>query len=264
MATTKPDAKGAKKASKKGEAKPNTASTKKATSVNDEDTDWQSGVFNTTTPDEQLKSSKDKNFIKGEYLGIGDGETAVVRFLDDEPLTFYQHSVFDSRAKSGKGSRISLTCPRKGCPLCDAGDKPRYVGAYRVIHLAHVDAKGRRTQVDPTEKIFIKGVNALAVLDRKNSKKPLSSVNMEIERIGEGFDTQYIPEFTDDKRMPKDYKRLPSASLKDFFKVSMESLDRLAKVALGKSRGRSDDEFGDDDDDAPKGKGKRPYNDTEF
>jgi hypothetical protein len=184
------------------------------------------------------------------YFALKEGEApATIRFLDDKPLTFYQHRVFDAGLKQGQGGHRNLTCMRQDCPLCKAGNKPRYVGAYRIIH---IDSTEKNGTVAPKEKIFLKGVNALAVLDKKNQKKRLTSENMEVERIGDGFDTQYIFEWTGEKKVPKNYTKPDEDDLKEIFAINEDDLIRLAKNEKRKGRSEEDEE----EDPAPKSKGK--------
>lgn len=189
-------------------------------------------VFNTKTP-EQVKEDIDNarkqaaSFMP--YFNIGKNESAVVRFLDDKAVTFYQHRVMDKTLKEGQGGYRMLTCVRQNCPLCAAGDRPRYVGAYRVVRLdCKVRDENGREVIQPEEQIFLKGINTLEVLDRKNAKKPLSSENMEIERIGDGFDTKYLFEFTGDKDPVSGYKKPDEDNLQEIFKPLPEVLQRLA------------------------------------
>lgn len=192
-------------------------------------------VFNTSTIDEVSKQRKEKMEAAGSfmpYFNLGSDQVSLVRFLDNEPLTFHQHRIWDPMLKDGAGAWRNLTCPRLNCPECKLGGKhaPRYVGAYRLIHIDHVekDENGVEKQ-EPTEKIFLKGINTLEVLVRKNRRKPLSQENMEVERIGTGFNTKYIFDGTGDTAAIVDYKKPDSDDLKEIFKVQRDVLERLAK-----------------------------------
>lgn len=218
-------------------------------------------VFNTTTPEEvadEIRKKRESFDSYAEYFNIPPDGTALVRFLDDRPVTFYQHRVWDKSLKNGQGGWRTLTCLRAECPLCrvaDEKDKARYVGAYRLIHLDNrEDGK-----VKPKLKIFLKGINTLEVLERKNRKKPLSSENIEVERIGTGFDTKYLFEFTGESKPVTDYEKPSVTSLKEIFKVQPEI---LARIAAEKGAAKSDSGNGgsakgqdapapDNDDDIP-------------
>jgi hypothetical protein len=226
-----------------------------------------SDVFNTETPADVKKRNEEvmQNAGKGlPYFSLQEDDTAVVRFLDDRPLSFYQHRVFDATLKQGQGSYRNLTCIRKNCPMCQVGNRPRFVGAYRIIHIDAVDKNGK---VAPQLKVFLKGVNCTVVLEKKNQRNKLSSENMEVERIGQGFDTQYLFEWTGQKNKPKKYNQPDEpVSLQDMFKPQHETLERLAQTLKKKSSDGADDDYGDKDDEeeevqteskSKKGKGKK-------
>jgi hypothetical protein len=208
---------------------------KKSTRSDEED------VFNTETPEEVADKNREARESFGKfmpYFSLKEDEQAVIRFLDEKPLTFYQHRVFDPDLKEGQGGHRNLTCMRTGCPLCAAGNKPRYVGAYRVIHVDHMENK----KPVPTEKIFLKGINVVELLTRKAQKRPLTSANIEVERIGKGFDTKYTFDFTDDKKPIKDYKKPEDGDdLKAVFKLQPDVLERLAKTIKSGGKGRDDE-----------------------
>lgn len=211
-------------------------------------------VFNTDTPEDVAQKNAEARKNSGvKYFSLKDDETAVVRFLDDEPITFYQHRIKDPSLKEGLGGFRNLTCLQKAgkCPLCAAGDKPRYIGAYRLIHLDHKDGK----KVVPTEKIFLKGINTIEVLLKKNRKKKLSSENLEVERTGEGFQTQWLFEWTGDTGKIKDYVEMENDDIRFLFKPNIEVMTRLAKRLKGSSK----DDDGEDEEEPPK-KSKKSSN----
>lgn len=195
-------------------------------------------VFNTDTIAKVSQQRKEKMEAAGNfmpYFNLGEDQVGLVRFIDNEPLTFHQHRVWDPTLKEGSGAWRNLTCPRKDCPYCKLGGKnlPRYVGAYRLIHIDHTekDDKGVEKQL-PTLKVFLKGINTLEVLVRKNKRKPLSRENMEVERMGSGFSTKYLFENTGDTAEIVTYNKPDNDDLKDMFKVQRDVLDRLAKDGI--------------------------------
>src|SRR3712207_9004525 len=50
-----------------------------------------------------------------------------IRFLTDEPICFYEHT------KRVNGKITNIPCIGDGCPECESGDKPRFVGAFLVL-----------------------------------------------------------------------------------------------------------------------------------
>jgi len=192
-------------------------------------------IFNTKTPEQAVE---EKNESRGggnymPYLGIGENDSAVVRFLDRVPLTFYQHREWDPALKKGQGGYRMTTCIRENCPVCNAGGKPRYVGAFRVVHLDAMvsDSQGNKVTT-PTEKIFIKGINTLEILTRKDKKRDITSENIDIERIGKGFDTKYMFDYTGVTDAPV-FERFENDDLMKIFAPDVEVLNRLAANMKG-------------------------------
>lgn len=110
---------------------------------------------------------------------LEENQTANIRFLDEEPFSFRQHSM----QLDGKWPKY--TCRQglddKGCPLCKAGDAPRFVGALTVYD--HRDKK---------IKTYIQGIRVLKVLDRLHARSGgLVGQDFEITRMGKGTDTTY-------------------------------------------------------------------------
>lgn len=110
---------------------------------------------------------------------LEENQTANIRFLDEDPFSFRQHS-FQVGGKWPK-----YTCRQglddKGCPLCKAGDSPRFVGAFTIFD--HRDKK---------IKTYIQGIRVLKVLDRLHARSGgLTGQDFEITRMGKGTDTTY-------------------------------------------------------------------------
>lgn len=133
--------------------------------------DWFSTGYGTVK-----EESKKANY--SDEFRIGDGETAKVRFLTEEPLNFRQHNLHID------GKWPKYTCRQGlegGCPLCKAGDNPRFVGAYVVFDYR-----------DNKVKIYIQGIRVLKVLDRLHAREGgLMGQDFEISRSGKGTDTSY-------------------------------------------------------------------------
>lgn len=104
-------------------------------------------------------------------LEVADGETVIIKILDDLPLTFKQHWI----EGLGKGKKKSYVClkakPSDACPLCDdLGDKPRAMGAFNVVDFTDPD--------EPVVKVLRQGpqVNNMLMNFAEDLKKtgPLS------------------------------------------------------------------------------------------
>lgn len=193
------------------------------------------GVFDTTSPEE---AKKDTEFTGIPYFNLRDGETAVIRFLLAKAKTFYQHRVWDKAAKKGTGGWRVFTCIRTNCPLCRAGDRPSYKGAYPIIHIDNVEVDGAgKQQRIPRFKILIRGVNDITVLEKKANRYNLTEFNMDVERVGKGTSTQYLFEKTETKDMPQcDYKK-EDVDVKKFFAVQLDVMQRVAADILDKKGG---------------------------
>ncbi len=167
------------------------------------------------------------------HLPIKKDEIVVVRFVETEALTFYQHYVKDPLLNNGQGAFRNLTCSRDGCPICPTKSewsKPRWMAAYRVIHLD--DPEG------PRMRVFSKGVIAMTLLEKKQKRlqqegRDINSANCEIERSGEGFKTLYTFEFKAASPAPAAYEQPEAVDLVEYFKIDMEALIRIAQTLSG-------------------------------
>lgn len=144
-------------------------------------------------------SKRIEEALSQEYIPsffLKDGEEATVRFLTDEPLTFYEHFV--------KGINKSFTCPQTpDCPLCAIGNKPSFRGAYLIIDQRSESWEDKQTREQKsrvnTVKALKMGIRALQVLDRKNAKKGLLNHDWVVSRTGQGNNTIY--DFEDVQRV---------------------------------------------------------------
>jgi hypothetical protein len=110
---------------------------------------------------------------------LDENATANIRFLDEEPFSFRQHS-FQVDGKWPK-----FTCRQglddQGCPLCKSGDQPRFVAAFTVYD--------RR---DKKIKTYVQGIRVLKVLDKLHARSGgLTGQDIEVTRSGKGTDTTY-------------------------------------------------------------------------
>jgi hypothetical protein len=124
------------------------------------------------------------------YLWIKDGEEATVRFLDVEPVTFFEHSLrvggrFEEKTCSGEDD----------CLACKRGIPRRWKAAYNVIDRREFKGKDGTVYVD-TVKIYKVGKQVFEQIDRVDRKYDLEDCEISIERSGGGLDTTYqlLPE----------------------------------------------------------------------
>jgi len=160
-----------------------------------------------------------------EEFRLGDGETAKIRFLTEEPLNFRQHNLHVD------GKWPKYTCRQGlegGCPLCKAGDTPRFVGAYTIFDYR-----------DNKVKIYIQGIRVLKVLDRLHAREGgLMGQDFEVSRSGKGTDTSYnfiplSPTKVPDKAKD-DTGKLKVLDMRSIFAPkSVDQLEGVASKAFG-------------------------------
>lgn len=104
-------------------------------------------------------------------LKLADGETVVIRFLDDEP---YANVATHWLERKGKKSFI---CLGNGCPLCGIGDRPRATYNFNVVKLG---------EGDPTLYSWEVGVKLLKQIETANKAKtgPLTRRYYSLTRSG--------------------------------------------------------------------------------
>jgi len=150
--------------------------------------------------DRKSEESKNRKFVMSVI--VGDGESKVLRFLTNEPITFREHYLGNAQGRKYytclKGS-VDEAGELVDCPFCSAGNKPSFRGAFMVIDRS-VDEWEDSQNVKHSEKnvvkIFKQGIKVLKVLDKLSAKKNLLEWEVEISRTGSSTDTQYnfIPE----------------------------------------------------------------------
>lgn len=158
-----------------------------------------------------------------EEFRLDDGETARMRFLTEDPFSFRQHNValdgkypkFTCRAGMGDG----------GCPLCEAGDKARFVGCFTIFDYR-----------DEKVKSYIPGIRVLKVLDKLHALEGgLMARDFEVSRTGKGVDTQYVFIHQNPTPLPEKAKDPKTNELKlfDFAKIyAPKTVEELRGVAI--------------------------------
>jgi len=125
---------------------------------------------------------------------VGDGESVIVQFLDDEPYCYDAHSV-----KNNKGRWVTLACQlatQGHCLMCEDGNKQTWKAAFKVLDYRGKWDKEKKENTfgDPIEKIW-KCSNTLALQIQALVKKkgiPLTEQVLEVTRTGGGpKDTSY-------------------------------------------------------------------------
>jgi len=166
-----------------------------------------------------------------------------IRFLTDEPICYYEHS------KLVNGKIQNYTCTGYGCPHCEDGDKPRFVGAFLVIDRTEFEyderddkgnKTGRKLKGKDRLKLLVRGQTDLASLDRLNSKYGLLDRDWTVYRTGTGTSTKWnfdrgdLDEWTEEELqniLPEKYRG------RDFYDIIEEQI-------IGESKDESDSEEG--------------------
>jgi hypothetical protein len=153
---------------------------------------------------EQRSQEIERAMTRQNYLPsfiLKGDEEAVIRFLTYEPICINEH--FLPNAKGQK----NFTCLQgtgEECPLCAAGLKPRFVGAYIILDTRHEswEKNGEKKTRENTIKLAKWGVRSLKVISKMHSKRGLASFDWEATRTGSGTDTQYTFLPTDKVELP--------------------------------------------------------------
>lgn len=179
---------------------------------------------------------------------LKDGETAVVRFLDDEPVNIKAH-FFNKRW---------YTCTRdETCPLCEKGIKATNQFVFNILDTREYtgqDGKKRATTV----KLWRVGSKLLMILRKKVSKYgPVTGYMIEVSRMGSGQNTAWdidpMLETRDDEfSLGKDQKLYEREAV-----LAPKTRAELIAVINGevaedvKSKNINDEDDDDDEDSVP-------------
>jgi len=160
-----------------------------------------------------------------DFFRLQPGESAVVSFLlkdERDIISIYEHFW---PGPGGEGGR-SYTCIRDNCPLCIAGNNPRYVSFAPIynhdkkqVEIMRMGIKFWKNQVE-----LFKEYGSFT--DRA----------YKIKRTGSGFDTTYTP-------MPKDpgsveVPEIPEDQMPDIMKLIVaKSKEELSGIVGGASSG---------------------------
>jgi len=119
---------------------------------------------------------KENEVMPNAQPGTMDASGVRMRFLDEQPITFRQHS-FQIVGKYPK-----FTCIGDECPMCQTmDDNPRFVGAFSVYDYR-----------DGKVKAYVQGVRVMKTLDRLHMMEGgLTGHDFVVMRQGTGTDTTY-------------------------------------------------------------------------
>ena len=180
-----------------------------------------------------------------------DGDEADVRFLTEEPVTFYEHTVKTMR--NGKEAYDTVVCNGDDCTLCENGDKPTFKGAFLIWDkrpYEFTDKDGKKKTGDGQLRLYVQGARVLSQLDRISSKYGLTNRTITIVRLGKGTSTSYTIEKGDEegKLSSAEIKNMLPENLRDSFNGTMDSLYTIIEESLSNSISGSSNASDDDDD----------------
>lgn len=182
-----------------------------------------------------------------------DGEEATVRFLTEEPINFYEHSV--KTVRGGKERYDSVICTHDigDCPLCDSGNKPSFKGAFLIYDkrpFEYTDKDGKKKQGKGQLRLYIQGARVLSQLDRLSERYGLTDRDYIITRSGSGTSTTYMFDRTDDvgKLSKAEIENMLPEKLREDYDGTMDSLYAILQNQL-EMMVKGDVEDSDNDDD---------------
>lgn len=157
---------------------------------------------------EKLRQAK-ANFIYMKRFSVAEGEVKVIHFFNHEPLKFHAHEQLRDPT-SKYDYPIQVPCLQQDCPLCAAGFKTRFVGAYLLLELTHVNKE--TGSIVPTLQMWVQGKRTMGMLDLKNQSKTKGHIASEYEdgkvrmfevtRTGKGTSTSYNFEDIEPQELP--------------------------------------------------------------
>lgn len=166
-----------------------------------------------------------------------DGEEATVRFLTEEPINFYEHTV--KSVRGGKEYYDSVICTRDigDCSLCDGGDKPSFKGAFLIYDkrpYEYTDKNGKKQKSNGQLRLYVQGARVLSQLDRLSERYGLTNRDYTITRTGSGTSTTYMFDRDDDvnKLTEAEIKNMLPEKLREMYDGTMESLYAIVQNQL--------------------------------
>lgn len=189
------------------------------------------------------KQRQDENREKAgknlwRFFLANDGDEADVRFLTEEPVTFYEHTVKSMR--NGKETYDTIVCSGDDCTLCASGDKPTFKGAFLIWDkrpYEYTDKDGKKKQGNGQLRLYVQGARVLSQLDRVSSKYGLTNRTITIVRLGKGTSTTYTIEKGDEegKLTQAEIKNMLPEKLRESYNGTMDSLYSIIEECLSNS-----------------------------
>lgn len=170
---------------------------------------------------EERKAKFGSNIWRFFLKDRDEEEDVPVRFLTEEPVLFYEHSI----QENGKWNNV--TCTGEGCQLCADGSKASHKGAWLIVdgrEYEYTDQKGKKQQGSDQIRMYVRGSTDIAKLDRLSTKWGLTSRPYFATKTGSGTSTSYELDRGDEgeltekelenllAKLPEKYKKHADAS----------------------------------------------------
>lgn len=187
--------------------------------------------------EKKRQEARQENFGKrlNRFFLLKDGDEADIRFLTEEPINCYMHSIKVNR--NGKERYADVVCTGDdSCPYCQ-NDNPSFVGAFLIIDkrpYTTTDKNGKEKKVEEALRLYIAKTKILSQLDRLSSKYGLVDREYTVARTGTGQSTSYS--FDRGDNLPKISRReienLLPEKLREDYDGTMNSLYSIVEHQL--------------------------------
>ena len=174
-----------------------------------------------------------------------DGDEVDIRFLTEEPISFYEHTV-------KKGNKFeNIICTGEDCPLCE-DDNPSFKGAYLVWDYTEYTDRNKKKHKGQL-RLYVGGSRIVTQLERLSEKYGLTNRDWTVIRNGDGTATTYTFDRGDEYKLTrKEIENMLPDNYKEIYDGTAESLYTIVEKALqaelpSKSKKRSDDDYDDED-----------------
>ena len=175
--------------------------------------------------EETERREKAKEAKKGKLFRFflkKDEEDIPIRFLTEEPICFWEHTVKE-------GTQFStIPCTGDDCDLCADGNKPRYVSAWLIVDRRegkYKDKDGNEKTYKDRIKLLVRGMKDASILERLSKKYGLTNREYTVTRTGEGTSTTWNFDRGDnDKLTPKQLEAILAQLPEKLSGMSLEDI----------------------------------------
>ena len=194
---------------------------------------WEEGMAQPLPEDQRPKDNQDtfRFYLKTD-------QTKRIVFLDDNCFRYYEHNL-----KIGGMFFNYFTCTREGCPICAAGDRPYFAGAFTVADVdGYKDSEGR-VQGKGRKLLLVCKFHTLEMLKHQWTKRGgLVGAVYEVYRsskrtapsVGDSWDYEgrldlsKLPDST-----PFDYRKILAPKNAETMKAAAQSAENIKRSESG-------------------------------